>query len=619
MKSFKKALYVFLAAGLILFSSCTDFIDVSSNGSSYIRINATTARTILPDWPLDTMTDFSLKGIKTNGKAEKVLAEYSTYAQLVSASIPVESGTWYTLTLVSKDGESYFSSTLSNVEITSGENSLIFNLKKDAELTPSGTGTADVKFNLGQTDEVKAVKGGLYTRAGDEELESFGLEALGITQTDGTYYAEYQKSNIPEGTYRLKVWFYADTECTVLVTTHSELVEIAAGNTSNAERNIYDRVYIISYEGIEGAEFAEGVNLKTAFISKESGTSITLPVKGQIFKKSYIFEGWYSDENYETKITKLELTSRDITLYAKWILGYEIDLGDGVSPNNKAYDYLVFDIPGDYTIRVTGSHCFNINTIKSTVEDYSVILDMKRCKFEKIPDGQYNCTIWGNEWYRRLSSIILPESVTSIGNTAFRWCSSLTSIELPASITSIGNYAFEGCSLTSIELPASVTSIGNYAFSGCSSLTSIELSASVTSIGGQAFQGCSSLTSIELPASVTSIGPDAFRWCRSLTSIEIPDSVTSISSSAFYGCSSLTSIEIPDTVTRIGEGAFYNCSSLTSVSFADTESIWYYTSNYKFTEGTEIGPMSATDTAANATLLKSTYEMYYLYNEKYGN
>ncbi len=171
----------------------------------------------------------------------------------------------------------------------------------------------------------------------------------------------------------------------------------------------------------------------------------------------------------------------------------------------------------------------------------------------------------------KIESDDIPDSVTSIGNSAFRGCESLTSIEIPNSVTSIGDWAFAYCSsLTSIEIPDSVTSIGYSAFDECSNLTSIEIPDSVTSIGEYAFYYCSSLTSIEIPDSVTSIGDRAFEGCSSLTSIEIPDSVTSIGGSAFSGCSSLTSIEIPNSVTSIGDGAFYNCSSLTSIEIPDS-------------------------------------------------
>ncbi len=132
--------------------------------------------------------------------------------------------------------------------------------------------------------------------------------------------------------------------------------------------------------------------------------------------------------------------------------------------------------------------------------------------------------------------------------------------------TCIGEYAFSGCSgLTSVTIPEGVTSIGEWAFSGCIGLTSITISEGVTSIGKYAFYYCSGLTSITIPSSVTSIGDYAFDVCSGLTSVTIPSSVTSIGNGAFYYCSGLTSITIPEGVTSIGDDAFSYCSRLTDV------------------------------------------------------
>ncbi|MCR5137683.1 MAG: leucine-rich repeat protein [Oscillospiraceae bacterium] len=176
-----------------------------------------------------------------------------------------------------------------------------------------------------------------------------------------------------------------------------------------------------------------------------------------------------------------------------------------------------------------------------------------------------------------LKSIVLPDGITGIGNSAF-YATGITGITIPDSVTSIGDSAFSNNSLlTSITIPDSVTSIGDSVFYYCFSLTSVEIPDSVTSIGPNAFADCWELMSIEIPDSVTSIGYCAFQECYGLTSITIPNSVTSIGEYAFMDCEDLSGIVIPERVTCIAYGTFAGCSSLTSVTIpASVTSIEQY-------------------------------------------
>ena len=193
------------------------------------------------------------------------------------------------------------------------------------------------------------------------------------------------------------------------------------------------------------------------------------------------------------------------------------------------------------------------------------------CSETTIPNSVTSIGISAFQNCSSLTSVVIPNSVTCIGDYAFCDCDGLTSVEIPNSVTSIGDYAFCNCvHLTSVVIPNSVTSIGERAFSNCSSLTSVEIGNSVTSIGYEAFSDCSRLTSVVIPNSVTSFWEAAFRGCSSLTSVEIGNNVTSIGNCAFEGCSSLTSVVIPNSVTSIGTSAFFNCSSLTSVEIPNS-------------------------------------------------
>ena len=199
-----------------------------------------------------------------------------------------------------------------------------------------------------------------------------------------------------------------------------------------------------------------------------------------------------------------------------------------------------------------------------------------------------------------MTSITIPDSVTSIGGGVFEGCSSLESIEVEKGnsryhskgnclIETVSKTLIAGCktsiipmdgSVTNIgddafsDIPDSVTNIGDDAFSYCTGLTSITIPDSVTSIGDNAFGWCTGLTSITIPDSVTSIGDRAFSLCAGLTSITIPDSVTSIGDRAFSLCAGLTSITIPDSVMSIGDDAFYFCGDLTDIIFQGTMQQW---------------------------------------------
>ena len=190
--------------------------------------------------------------------------------------------------------------------------------------------------------------------------------------------------------------------------------------------------------------------------------------------------------------------------------------------------------------------------------------------------------------HHNIHSVTIPESVTSIGQSAFEACFSLDSLIIKDAATSIGESAFDGCShLTTLSLGKNITTIGDYAFQQCSYLTNVTIPQSVTSIGRQAFYltdlntltikgpiksmgyaafaGCTNLTSLSLYDGIQTIGEGAFINSTSLEAVTIPQSVTSIGASAFVNCSNLSTITIPEKVTTIESNTFNGCSHLESI------------------------------------------------------
>ena len=190
-----------------------------------------------------------------------------------------------------------------------------------------------------------------------------------------------------------------------------------------------------------------------------------------------------------------------------------------------------------------------------------------------------------------LSSVTLPEGLTTLADWAFSHCEDMISITMPSTLTSIGANAFISCTkLTYMTIPDNVTEIGDAAFLALKSvksfqgkyassdhkylikdwqlitiapagITSFTIPDGVTSIGNYALACYPDIQSVTIPSSVTSIGESAFEQI-SFTSITLPENLRSIGPYAFKLCNALTSVTIPQSVTSIGDGAFFHCDKL---------------------------------------------------------
>ncbi len=290
--------------------------------------------------------------------------------------------------------------------------------------------------------------------------------------------------------------------------------------------------------------------------------TLTLPIPT---RTGYDFIGWYLGEDLVKDGTFIYTTN--ITLTAKWESIFNLEL----NPFTNSYS---INGLSDY-----GKNNYTNIEIPSEIDGYKVV---------NIKDSAFkDCT--------NLTSIVIPEAITCIGNSAFNGCSNLTEITIPNSVTSIGDFAFSNCESLNYNVYKNGEYLGNetnpylilcgvistdeqnfiinegckiiynYVFYSYTNLISITIPNSVTSIENSAFDDCSNLTEITIPNSVTSIGDYAFFRCESLTEITIPDSVTSIGNYAFASCASLTEITILSSVISIGGYAFNNCSNLTNI------------------------------------------------------
>ena len=202
------------------------------------------------------------------------------------------------------------------------------------------------------------------------------------------------------------------------------------------------------------------------------------------------------------------------------------------------------------------------------VNDTELIFDESDVK----KDGSLSVEVFGNDYdytkRKRITKVVLPDSVVEIGFRAFKGCSSLKEINIPDSVTKIGDKAFYDCrSLQKVNIPDGVNEIGEGTFQYCESLQEINIPNSVTEMGVGSFSGCKSLQEIHIPDSVVEIGDCAFENCESLQKINIPDGVNEIGYGAFQWCESLKEINIPDSVTHIGCDAFADCTSIQSIHY----------------------------------------------------
>ena len=429
------------------------------------------------------------------------------------------------------------------------------------KLTISGTGAMYDYIGSCPWENYKSdiktivVSNGVTTLSGYGFYYCYNLTTITIPASVTTIdsYAFYSCSSLNSITVNSNNKYYSSDEYGVLFNKDkSTLIKYPAGNTRTSY-TIPDGVTIIGDH---------------AFESCSSLKSVTIPDSVTTIGAS----AFYNCTRLTTLTIGNSVTTIGVEAFAYCTSLSNITLPNGVATiSDRAFyrcDSLrsitipasvttissnVFNFSGISFISVDGNNKYYSN------DEYGVLFNKDKTTLVRYPMGNSR------------KSYIIPNSVTTIGNSAFFYCDNLTSVTIPDSVTTIDNSAFSDCSnLTSITIPNSITTIGSYAFNACDGLTSITIPDSVTTIGICAFQGCSNLTDVIIGNSVTTIDNSIFNSCRKLTSVTIPDSVTTIGASAFYYCTSLTSITLPNSVTTIGDSAFSDCTSLKSITILDS-------------------------------------------------
>ena len=284
--------------------------------------------------------------------------------------------------------------------------------------------------------------------------------------------------------------------------------------------------------------------------------------EGEVFKtapKSHLLSNWEDNGGEYVKVCTLcgtTVASEKVYSYLSEGLTFERD------PHSEHFIVAGIGSCTDSVIVIPPE----VNGIPVIKIDNYAFKDCKNIEAVIIPDS---VTKIGNAAFENSSvkRVFLPDSVTSIGNEAFSQCEALSRLILPNSIKSLGKSIFKGTrNISEVIIPPSLSVLPDSAFA-YSSIASLSLPEGLEKIEEKAFTNCWSLKEIHLPDTLIEIGSEAFASCTSLTKLILPDSVTDLGKKIFSECTSLSSVNIPDGVPALYSGVFENCKALKKIYF----------------------------------------------------
>ena len=378
------------------------------------------------------------------------------------------------------------------------------------------------------------------------------------------------------------------------------------------------------YQSIDGVLYSKSGSILYAYPMGRQDTAYSVP-DGTV----QICESAFCGAAHLTSVTLPDsVTTLHDTVFADCAALETIDLGDGL----RTVGYSVFrdcsalrrlEFPA--TLETLNGQNYDSTNGQPLLEEFVVAEGCENYKtvdgvlFARNSDGSW--TLWGYPASKPASSYEVPAEVTAIAPMAFVDASYLTSLTFAqgSRLTAIESTAFTACTgLTSLTIPDSVTTIGSYAFQNCFSLTEVRLSASLTVLEDGTFSRCESLTTLEIPAMVSSIADSAFEECAALTSFTVAEGNPVFAAvdgvlyeklteaarklAAYPAAKTDPSVTIPADVTQIAAGAFSAAASLASIQVETGNPVFYAQDGVLFQQdgGTAIlhsYPQGKTDTS----------------------